>query len=360
MEDQNIYYNINIVNNAKESSAPKIAKYYEERLQPFITNPKEYEMKIVKFSIPASEIPILVMEMKLNDAPFHNRSVYRIGFNRLGVVKTVYVDYVSEEINRQPSVLPGQSLTSLTYRTNPYYWIYSYQHFISLVNDALIDAMGQYPLAQREEVPYLLYDSTTQLISLVASKSFTMDIVMNTEMQNFFQGFDFNFFGNDRVDGDDYYLKYLAIDDTSYYRPGVAPFPPAVATYDKIDQNYNSMIYWFSLSNIFFTTSTLPIIDEYLSTGQESGNKSSPILTEFTPDLSSTSTPRSILNYYDNGASRWISFTNAPDIRKLELSVYWQDKFGVINPITIPIHQSVSIKILFRKKLKYRNGSMSK
>lgn len=351
---ENIYYNINIRNDGTTlSTAPIQARYYEERLQPFITHPEQYEMKIIKFSIPCSEIPILIADMKLFDTGFTNRTVWKIGFKKAGIVHTRYVIYVSEQPLLQPSVATGVAIPNINYRYNKYYWIYSYQHMIEMINDTLNIAMLDFPLIDRKPVPYLIYDATTQLISIIVDKTFDFDIVMNTEMQAFFQGFDFDFFGHDRPNGDDYLLIYTDIADADYNKPNIAPiYPPP---YVKIEQNFISMIYWYSLQNLTITSATLPIINEYISSvSTASGNNSSPVITEFTPDLSSTSTPRSILNFYDNGASRFISMRHAPDVKKMDIAVYWQDKFGLIYPLEIPIHQSVSVKFLFRKKLKYR------
>jgi|HubBroStandDraft_1064217.scaffolds.fasta_scaffold21160_2 hypothetical protein len=351
MADENIFYNVNITNpNDYPNVSSFQANYYEERLQPFLSDPDKYELKIIKFSVPAEEIPIIIADMQIGSNP--QITNWSIGYQNGNNFKTIFLPYVTDEAGKTANPSP---ILDNEYRHNSYYWIYSYQHMIEIMNNGLISAAGQTGStgAISGPLPYFLYDSATQLLSCIIPRGFTWQIIVNTPLHNYLVGFNLQYNGTGLPNNNDFAIDPYGY-DTDYFPPSVGNTGQA-SPYIQIIQEFNSMIYWFSLKNIIFTSATLPITNETLSSryGQSSGN-SSPVLIDFTPDLTLTSTPRSILNYYDPGNDRWISMNHSIGLKKLQLSIFWQDILGFTYPIEIPYKQQLQIKLLFRKKLIYR------
>jgi hypothetical protein len=58
--DENIYYNIRLINNTNKISIP--ASYKKTLDDPLIRNPDEYELAVTRFSLPGNKIPIMVWD----------------------------------------------------------------------------------------------------------------------------------------------------------------------------------------------------------------------------------------------------------------------------------------------------------
>jgi hypothetical protein len=58
--DENIYYNIRLINNTNKISIP--ASYKRALDDPLLRNPSEYELAVTRFSLPGTKIPIMVWD----------------------------------------------------------------------------------------------------------------------------------------------------------------------------------------------------------------------------------------------------------------------------------------------------------
>src|SRR6266404_5056867 len=162
-ENDNKYVSISFTARASDTNALITLDYNVTKTQPIIERANEYYVTVIKFDIPLKSLPLAIMPIIPNQGN-PNLSTLVVGIRSAGVNYLRNVIYVPT-INLPPPVqnAPNQVIT-------PYYYIYTYQNMISMINTALAGAFADSGLAGT--APYYIYDSTTELISLIVSSSF--------------------------------------------------------------------------------------------------------------------------------------------------------------------------------------------
>ena len=77
-EDENIYYNINfrVPNEDGQGALPAVVS--DDRVQAVLENPREYEMAVVRFNVPAFTIPIMFLSHITHSVTSFNRSCSKV------------------------------------------------------------------------------------------------------------------------------------------------------------------------------------------------------------------------------------------------------------------------------------------
>jgi len=184
-ESDYIYYNAVVVNNqvktTQDSEDPQIF-FQDTRQNPLIKDTSKYVVSVDNFTINGGQknLPILIPQIVPNQADF-NYTIYTVSFgwqNAAGtkVLATVPITWVPEVqvpwVPVPPSAFPRQFET-------PYYYCYTYQHFLNLVNNALTAAWrdvmykvkqpvidGGLGLTAGTTCPFFEFDPNTGLFSL--------------------------------------------------------------------------------------------------------------------------------------------------------------------------------------------------
>lgn len=214
-----MYLNLDVINNNTLDQSPQVKDPYirfnETRDAPVIKDASKYQFSIVRFTVQGAnlDLPLLIPTIKTGQ-PDPNLTEYEmaisysqqfqttdlgpITFNVTPAVNAVM--YVPETQNPLLAPLPQPPLTGqdLGGGISRYYWVYTYQHFVDLVNTAFstahqntymafqaawvasgtVDAFPFASLAAWEAIvgpaPRMTYDENTNLFSIWASSlSFT-------------------------------------------------------------------------------------------------------------------------------------------------------------------------------------------
>lgn len=166
-----IYYNASIINNnSKDGVVTKYpqVKFNESRDAPIVKDASQYYFSLIRFSMngPNKNIPLFIPQIQLTGFPYTaqvnpNLTVYylTLGYQRewaytnlAGGISTQVITvlpsstpviYVPEIQNRQYAPLPIAPVTGFSRQEvgNPYYWVYSYSHFLDLINATFLQAM---------------------------------------------------------------------------------------------------------------------------------------------------------------------------------------------------------------------------
>ena len=118
---------------------------------------------------------------------------------------------------------------------------------------------------------------------------------------------------------------------------------------------------WNPIASVVFTSTTLPIHPTlssppkiYNSVGsglQGSGSTNlTNILSDFEFPISSTNQYRPEISYVPQSEYRLIDMYSNRNLSKIDLNVYWRDRYGNLKPIRLLPGCSASVKILFRHK----------
>ena len=267
--------------------------------------------------------------------------------------------------------LPPPPLTSQNV-TSEYYYIYNFQYFIVLVNQAFINAFNGLKalvIAAGESLPsnippFMEWDPIDCLAILDCDILGYGDnlvspilIYFNSSMFNLFQSFQAFNLGYNVTNGKNYQIMVYNNNNTNILNQ------QGGTNLIQMFQDYSTSSLWNPVSSIVFTTSMIPILSQlvglpkiYNSDTQliSSGNNSniSNTLTDFVIDLVKGTESKPNVVYTPSGAYRLIDMTGggAQSFASIQISAYWKDKFGNLHEMTLRSGDSCSIKLMFRLK----------
>jgi hypothetical protein len=360
--ENRFWYNIQIPHDSSKGFIPTRAEYSENRIQPILKNPSEYDLAVARFQIPGQKIPILIADIVSFPNTNPNLTPLTVTLDHNGDIQQESVIFIPQQKN-EPIPAP-LSATNPRQVFTKYYWVYSFQHWLNLINNALETAYNNLAAPPvGTEAPKFVYDSTTQLVSLITTvagydsslaAANRIDVFVNSATIRYINAIYHDFFGYDQLNGKD---AQIIITDTGINRfnpTDVASSDPPI--YYKITQEFCELPYWNSIVNIAFTSGSLPINYEYTNSFNNNGTQIEgsdnfvAIVTDFLPPQNEGAESRSILQYTPDTLSRRIPMNGNTPLIKLDFKVFWIDTYGNFYPIEIPFKQQLNIKFLFIKK----------
>ena len=333
------------------------------------------------------------------------------------IYSQVFWDSVSSELGT------NQDISSRYYWVSTYsYWCSLVQNTLETANNQLYlayvsaggSAFANYTAWKAVyPTPIISYDSITGLFSIdypptylslaeqtaqgytnpVGASTGVISLYMNTNMAGLFANFKNNFFNNPSPLWP--YPNPLLAPQNRFAYPtngsNTTQFPPGYTylmivnvnqngsnlysptkisgtttpKWIRMTQDYNSTsTQWSPIDALVFTTSLLPVMNEYLAppnligsynTGQSSATAKSafqPILTDVTLDLAINPAGYRRQIYYEPQAEfRMSDFQNSKtEIRNIDLQVFWRNRLdNQLYPVSLYNLGSVSVKLMFRK-----------
>jgi hypothetical protein len=344
--EDNVYLNVIFQNNPDDPNLETIAEYNVTKTQPIIDKPSNYYVSVIRFDVPLNGIPLFIAPIIPNQ-PNPNLTPLEFGINGF-TTNVIYKpdNYLTPPIQNQPK----QVIT-------PYYFVYSFQNFITSFNDALLICYNNSGQPGGAGPPFFVFDPPTQLIYLIVPIQFVNSfpsLTINQYTANYLEGFRLRYLSSN--------LLEFVLENTNYngFSKIGQNFPVQTPPkYLVISQEYPCMDYWLSLRKIVLISNTIPIHFEYIPafdsiTGaQTSVTTSLPILTDFVPNVEYPKDARSIAVYNPLSQYRLIDLKGENPIYSIDLKIYWQDKLGNYYPLYIQILQQASVKIVFLKKNLY-------
>ena len=318
LQDQSthIYYNVRI--NANEQTR-KHATFSVNRTQPLLDNPSDYEMAVIRFALPLTSVPLIVFR----------DNYYKVSLTYGSSVYTETVTWV-----------PNGNVYDDKY-------IYIVNDFIDLINTSLSDAFtslkADYPAVTSTVAPFMSFSSISNLITLNCPESYLADNI--------------KIYANEGL-----YLKMNTFHDYYFQLPAVSPLNYQFVVQDLFDNKvtYNGINYleatqqtatigtMSDLKSIEFLTSSIPVNRE-LQGNQK--NITSDFLTDFEPIESERWYPGGVLSFYPQGPLRYLDLLQTDPLNRFDLMINWKAKDGTTYPYYLQGDQSLTIKILFRKKI---------
>jgi hypothetical protein len=214
--------------------------------------------------------------------------------------------------------------------------------------------------ADTRRPPYVYYQPQEKLMHFVVPAEYdnSANIFVNRAVYKFISGFPFQ-----KIDDDNYMLRYYAPDNSILYSPPVQTtgnrFPKWQVAGEAINipQEYPTD-YRFNQLQSVIVTSNLPIRQETLpqSTQQNVFNPNNPlsyistlpILTDFRPDVNQFGLQNSSLIYFPTGEFRWIDLLSDGPLDRLSFDFLWQSSDQGIHELELNPGESVSLKLYFR------------
>lgn len=415
-----IYYNCTILNNRQTSLQdapnPQI-RFQETRSIPILKDASKYNFSIIRFTMngPNKDLPMFIPQIRTgaeNPTNDINLTIYSvsmmltISYTVGGQTYTTDLQttqpliYVPETQNTLLAPLPSATgiPTGQQDINTRYYWVYTYSHWLEIVNAALAacitnsdplypglqellnvwwaaNASGTAPTLTTSPC-YMTYNPTTNLFSLYADRySFGGDARLSIggdadEAARLF--FNNNMFGMFANFNNTYYnypnelTNEILVYPILYQNIVSVASPPAPAShsYWVMVQDYESTsTLWSPVDSIVFTSSLLPLVFEQTGDpvqfgqsiiGQQGNTQSAfaPIVTDVALVNQNASDYRTYIQYAPTAEYRLASFQRSKQsINNIDIQVFWKNRLdNQLYPVNMFNGSSVSIKCMFRRR----------
>jgi hypothetical protein len=315
------YFNIAIT---KDIENQGVAIYNENRVTSILDKSDDYEVSLIRFSIPSYNIPIFLW-----------REDFSVSLTYNSVIFTTPVIFVSNGND----ILKNDKA------------VYDYQDFIDMINVAIETAFNNFvaspiyvtiPIEARPtEAPILVYESSNGIISIYSqpqysiTKSLPIKLYFNTTLFTYFPAF--QNYGDER---DPVLAHYFKIKDNGNNLEIVNGAP-----YIRLSQEYKDLFLWNDFQGIIFETDNIPVDSEMLGTQKNITRK---VLIDFEPI--SEINDQSIIQFSPQASLKLYDLISSVELRKIDLRIFWSAKSGKTFPLLIDDDGILTIKILFKKK----------
>jgi hypothetical protein len=381
------YYNIVIKNNNTgfdlsgnpviiNNSTPLV--FNETRSLPYIGNPSKHFMSVMSFQIDSQSLPIMICEPvegsnNIKDTLYFFSIVDAAGT----VVRHVRVQWVPEDLStpQPPSPVPSN------YTNYPYYFCYTYDYFLNILNDQIKTACTTPPLPGNPEAPFLNYENgnvvlrgarshweTTANGSSPTPTTNKYRLFFNTELYYFFSSLPSIKMKEPFTTVKNMNFQLLFVVNPSHLNlevlnTNLTPIPPGSPYTGVVSRaEYPPFAFWSPIDSIVFTTNYLNVVPELISAnspyglsgGQNVSNANQfYILFDYMTPSSRGSDYQPNIIYTPQAEYRLSDLFGKEEVCQLKINVFWKDKWGIMHIFTLESGGSASIKLLFRKKVFY-------
>lgn len=310
-----------------DANVLQTASFSATRTIPYLKSCNEFELGIVRFSVPSTLIPIF----------FFGENVYRVSLSYSNVKVDVNVIYTPDVVSISPYSI--------------YKPVYSVSNFIRWINTALLTANTNLQVAQplyTASAPQIEFDPTSKLFKLYAPTIYNSTLAtpafvgLNSTLYDFFRSFG---------------ASYVALTDTFF----LDVYPTLTNTrtintinYIVITTDTPIVDNWETLQQVVISTSSIPVQPEMRAFGNTSLPVQRSILTDF--NFTGLLEDNALLQYYTSGYVRWYDLMSGNELNKVDLEMLWLDREGKTYPIYLLANETANLKICFRKKARFSNG----
>lgn len=359
-----VYYNLDMMNNDISGEGNELPLAFKEvRSAPFLDNPSNYFLSVVRFSISTESIPSFIPQIKIGSADV-NETIYKIGAtSNIPAQPTYPWEYVEYEPQDKSATIPLLPTTSQD-NSNTYYHVYNNEWAIYLLNVKLEQIFGNYvpDPAYVIEVPFFEFDKSTGRISFHFPESFLQDailstlyaLVINAPLYKLLNGFTMTKYKADpAISGTDPYWKLFIPKN---------PKESTVKTgYYMIESDVSTNASFNPVQSLVFTTNLMPVATTNVSPAKLYNSLSRleqnattadllPILTDFEVPVTGSNVYAPSVYYEPSGEYRLVDLIGNNPVSSININVYWKDFFGNINPLKLMSGGTANMKLMFRRK----------
>jgi hypothetical protein len=377
-----LYYDIQIANIENQNTKPPVLTFIETRNNPFIYDTNQYEMSVIRFVLDTPNLPVFIPTIQPAPNADINLTIYSVSLqwtNPIAPFQTftqqTYIRYIPQSLVAEVPPPPTLTDNGLQYNDGQYYYIYNYQYFIFLINNAFIkcfndlnaQVVGAGLVLPTTHAPVMSFDTTTNTAIIncdllgynTATPTGQIGIFFNTPLSVLFSSFPVKLLS---------IVSNLGLNSqiitNSFQLSNVIKYPPFNPTYDAIQvfQEFSTITLWCPITSIVFTSQTLPIVSNQISTPVLYNNagilgtngNNSLIAQTITDFVANEALYKPQLVYVPQAEYRMIELISNRPLNTFDISVFWKDKTGALVPFYLSSGATATIKVLFRKKAKFQ------
>lgn len=364
-DPMHVYYDLSVYNNNIASVPPTPLIFEEVRNNPFLKNPENYYMSIVRFQVTTSDtIPVFIPEVQLQQTDV-NKLIYSITMKYKTYEFQQYVEYIPDDLT-QSTPNPPLTVQDLS---SSYYYVSTYQIWIEMLNNTLISCFNGLKLAvtaggdtlPTNYAPFIDFDLGTYTITLNCDvlgyeRNLTnpIQIFFNTPLMNLYSTLPNICQSYSATNGKNFLITVTNTNNTNIlYLQNYN----AVQTY----QEDSTVSVLNPVSSVVFTTGLLPILPSNISqpkifgTGSglfNVGNNANIALqiTDITVPVEVGNGYRTSITYNPSAEYRLIDLQGNNPISAVQISCFWVDNYGNRHPLLLNTGCGATLKMLFRRK----------
>jgi hypothetical protein len=386
------YYNILVKNNntgydkngntVPTTNAVELT-FEQTRTIPYIYNPRDFYMSVVGFEMDTQSVPVFICDPIVGSTDI-NETVYTITMEHNGAVQQLTIKWFPEDASATVPTAPVSDKYNMDY----YYYAYTYQHLINVVNKGLQDCWNALSIAPITNTTSIFMTLVDNRVSLYANKTLCMTnstgvpinnagsalinyvkIYFNTELSNLFSSLESIKVAQPLVVGANSFLNsnYQLIfpNNKSSYNTqlisgDITTVPPSNNHLMMINHSeYSPLPYWNPIDKVTFMTAQLPVVPQliaaasnYYNNTQNSGvnANTSYILCDFSAALSKGTEYKPNISYLPPAEYVLAELYGDTPLYSISIYVFWKDKFGDFHPFLLEAGGTALLKIMFRKK----------
>ena len=326
-----------------------------------------------------------------NVTPYKVTLTYKDQSSNLTYSYSSQVIYVPNDLTATPPIWNPSSPQALSLAdvTSPYYYVYNYEVFINMVNQALTNAFwglngyfrqsvnGVLPMSSTTnslayQPPSMSWNQSNLTAILTGDNSafsqgigFPIYMYFNQPLSTLFDSFPYQY---PNVNPDSSLYSYVVFNTnagaglyvvSAYSNAGViTPQYTAIQVY----QDHQTASLMNPIQSIVFSSTILPVVMEQVGTplilNGTSANRINigstanvfPVVTDFIVPFSATNGYVPDVSYVPSGEYRLVDLYGESPANQIDIQVYWKDQYGLIHPFLLGSGCSGSLKIMFRRK----------
>ena len=373
-----LYYDIQIANLENQNSAPPVLTFIETRNNPFIYDTDQYQMSVIRFVLDTPNLPVFIPTIQPAPNADIDLTIYSVSLQWTNpanpsqvFTQQTYIRYIPQSLVAQVPPPPSITENGLQYNLGQYYYIYNYQYFVFLINNAFISCfnalnaqvVGASLVLPTSHPPVMSFDTMTNTAIIncdllgynTANPSGQIGIFFNTPLSVLFSSFPVKLLS---------VVSNLGLNSqiitNSFQLSNVIQYPPFAPVYSAIQvfQEFSTITMWCPVSSIVFTSQTLPLVSNQISTpviynqGSTLGsNGNNSLITQTITDfVANDAQYKPQLVYVPQAEYRMLELMSNRPLNTVDISVFWKDKTGALIPFYLASGATATIKILFRKK----------
>jgi len=411
-DPDNVYLDL-IVTNLKSAGTPPIPiNFNENRNSPVLSNTGKYNLSIVRFSLETQTLPIFIPVIQIYDSSGNlntnpDLTVYSVSLSvdisgsvyPPPLVSGVYTQQTFLNWNPQNTLTPVPSPPSLTTNnlqsdSTDYYFCYSFTWWCNIVLVAMAQCFNGlktqlqtagYTAPQITAIignvpsfiqfnpddqtcslalPSPLFNTYDQTVSPPVVNPNAVKLFFNAPLFNLFSSFPAQLISYNAPLGATFQILASSFGGSNliiYPTNGVlVPVPPQVQGYQflQVFQEYSTIQNWCPVAAVVFTTSTIPVVPNQLSSplifaegnilSNTSGNNSNfqLVLTDLE---SGELCYKPNIQYSPTAEYRRLSLTGTSPLSNIQLSVFWRNRLGNLTPFYLASGATATVKFLFTK-----------
>ena len=381
-----IYFDITVSNFQSTTTQPPVFYFNEQRSTPFVMNPEDYYLSILRFTVETGTLPVFIPSIKPN-SPNNADTIYSMTLewedSATGTIYTSgqnFVQYIPQDKSVPPPAPPSATANGLQNSQTGYFNVYNYSFFPLLIdqtfqtafaalNAAVVGAGLALPTAN---APVMNWDTTSDCCiayfdyagyspnnPLLAAPNAQrpIKVYFNAPLFGLFPSFPCRYEGYSATLGKNFLFEPYNVGSVDIDTITPATGLPAYSAV-KVYQEYSTIANFCPIVALVFTSNTLPIQPNQVSTplvyndSQELvlGGNNSDFANIITDLVSDTGQYKPNLTYNPSSEYRLITLYGNRPLSNIDIQVYWRDKYGQLNPFRLGSGEAITLKVAFLKK----------